>query len=312
MRTALSVGSRRLIVTADDFGLSPQVDAGILEAFRRGVVRSTALLVNFPDVSDSIARLREAPGLEIGIHLNLTAGPPVLPIGCVPSLVGPDGAFHNFTTFFERVARSRVDWDEVALEWNAQFERGHELGCHFSYLTSHQHVHMLPQATKVCMEIARRRSVRAVRLASFRLADMLRPLRFKGIALAPFVPVVRKILRRNDVLFNDTILEIPPGDLDWAVGRLCAIFQRLREGVHELVCHPGYVDSLLKARDPYVMERPTELAVLVDRRLGEQLQAIGIQLTTFQELTDCKGSNARSHSQNHSTESHPHHETAQR
>src|SRR5271165_1927527 len=114
----------RLVVTADDFGLSPGVDRGILEAFRLGIVRSTALLVNFPDVSDSVARLSQEPDLEVGIHLNLTAGPPVLPPKLVPSLVGTDGTFHNFATFFARVALSRIDWGEVALEWQAQFERG--------------------------------------------------------------------------------------------------------------------------------------------------------------------------------------------
>src|SRR5208283_3203202 len=166
-----TAGRPRLVVTADDFGLSPGVDHGILEAYRHGIVRSTALLVNFPDVSDSVSRLRQEPGLEVGIHLNLTAGPPVLPPENVPSLVGTNGTFHNFTKFFSQVALSMIDWDEVTLEWRAQFERGIDLGCRFTFITSHQHVHMLPEGARICAQLAHEFGAGAVRLANFRISE---------------------------------------------------------------------------------------------------------------------------------------------
>jgi predicted glycoside hydrolase/deacetylase ChbG (UPF0249 family) len=279
--------SPRLLVTADDFGLSPNVDQGILETFRRGIVRSTTLLVNFPDVADSVARLRKEPGLEVGIHLNLTAGPPVLPPERVPSLVGANGFLHNFNTFFARVALSQIDWGEVSLEWQAQFERGLELGCRFTFLTGHQHVHMLPEAALVCAKLADQFGVGAVRLSNFQLSEMLWPLRLKALALTPFVPTVRRIFKRGGVFCNGSILEIPPGNPDWALRQVCRTINRLDGGVHELVCHPGYVDSLLEARDPYVEGRSTELAVLVDAKLRAFLQTVGIERTTFRELTGC-------------------------
>ena len=276
--------SARVIVTADDFGLSPKVDAGILEAFQRGVVRSTALLVNFPDVKDSIARLRQAPELEVGIHLNLTAGPPVLPSEQVPSLVKADGNFHDFTTFFARVIQRRISWDDVCREWEAQIERGVGLGYQFSFLTSHQHVHMLPEAARIVGKLAQKYGVGAARLSRFRLGDMLRPLRLKGLALDLFVPSVRKTFQKQALFCNDSIFEIPPGKPDAALLRLCGIVKCLGEGVHELVCHPGYVDSMLRDRDSYVAERPTELAVLTDAKLSAFLQSDGVELTTFRAL----------------------------
>jgi chitin disaccharide deacetylase len=281
--------SPKLVVTADDFGLSPAVDRGILEAFRRGIVRSTALLVNFPDVHDSVTRLRQEPGLEVGIHLNLTAGPPVLPTTRVPSLVRPDGTFHSFAAFFARVALSQIDWREVALEWEAQFERGIELGCAFTFITSHQHVHMLPQAAQICTKLAHEFEVRAVRLSNFRVSEMLWPLRLKGLALSTFAATAADVLKRSNVYSNASILEIPPGTPDRTATQLCGIIKRLDSGVHELVCHPGYVDSLLKARDPYVAERPGELAVLTDAKLSEYLETAGIEHTTFRELAGYSG-----------------------
>lgn len=282
--------SPRIVVTADDFGLSPQVDAGILEAFHHGVVRSTALLVNFPDVSDSIARLRQAPGLEVGIHLNLTAGPSVSPAQHVSSLIGANGSFHNFTTFFSRVALGRIDWEEASREWEAQMERGIGMGCQFTFLTSHQHVHMLPTAARVFAKLARKYGVRFARLSSFRLGEMLWPPRPKVLALAPFVPAVRRVFQREGVFCNNSIFEIPPGKSDAALLQVCGIIESLGGGVHELVCHPGYVDPTLRSRDSYVAARPTELAVLVDAKLTTFLQTAGVELTTYRALADSRAS----------------------
>ena len=274
----------RLVVTADDFGLSPGVDHGILEAFRRGIVRSTALLVNFPDVGDSVSRLRQEPGLEVGIHLNLTAGPPVLPPKRVPSLVGTDGTFHSFATFFARVALSQIDWGEVAQEWRAQFERGIDQGCHFTFITSHQHVHMLSQGTRICAKLGHEFGVGTVRLTNFRLGEMLRPLRPKALALIPFVPAARAILQRTGVFCNTSTLEIPPGNPDSALRRVCGTLERLDAGVHELICHPAYEDGVLEARDTYVAGRRDELTLLLDARLLDFVETIGIERTTFREL----------------------------
>jgi predicted glycoside hydrolase/deacetylase ChbG (UPF0249 family) len=294
--------SSRLVVTADDFGLSPGVDQGILESFRHGIVRSTALFVNFPDVADSVARLRQEPGLEVGIHLNLTAGPPVLPPDRVPSLIGADGSFHNFSTFFAQVALSKIAWDEVAQEWQAQFERGLDLGYQFTFITSHQHVHMLAGAAEVCARLAHEFGVGAVRLSNFQLSEMLWPTRPKALALTPFVPTARKILKRGGVFCNESILEIPPGNPDQALQRVSRTIKRLGGGVHELVCHPGYVDSQLKARDPYVAGRSTELAVLLHANLAATLLETGIERTTFGELIGCIGRDARSRAESRSTE----------
>jgi chitin disaccharide deacetylase len=277
---------RRLIVTADDFGLSPGVDQGILEAFRRGIVRSTALLVNFPDVSDSVARLRQEPGLEVGIHLNLTAGPPVLPPHRVKSLVGSDGNFRNFTSFFARVAASQIDWSEVALEWRAQFERGIAQGCRFTFVTSHQHVHMLSEGAKICAKLAHEFRAGAVRLSNFRFFEMLWPFRPKALALAPFVPAARGIFQRSEVFCNTSTLEIPPGSPDLALRQVCGVLERLDAGVHELICHPAYEDSLLEARDTYVGGRRNELNVLVHAKLCAFLEAAGIEQKTFCELSN--------------------------
>jgi len=247
-------------------------------------VTSTALLVNFPDFSESLSRLREEPGLEVGIHLNLTAGPSVLPRKRVRTLVGRDGSFQSFSQFFARVAISQIDWSEVIAEWRAQFERGIEHGCRFTFITSHQHVHMLPEGARICAKLAHEFGVRSVRLTNFRLREMLWPLRPKGVALAPFVPTVRDILQSSGLHCNASTLEIPPGNPDSGLRGVCGMVQRLDAGVHELVCHPAYEDAQLAERDPYVAGRQNELTVLEDPRLRAYLESAGVKRATFEEM----------------------------
>ena len=279
-----SKSSPRLVVTADDFGLSPGVDEGILEAFRRGIVSSTAVLVNFPDAAESVVRLHQEPNLEAGLHLNLTAGPPVLPPERVSSLVGASGTFHSFTTFFARAALSRINWSEVALEWRAQFERGLALGCHFTFVNSHQHVHMLPEGAQICSQLATEFGAGPIRLSNFGFSNILWPICPKAFALNPFVPAVRRIFKKDRVSFSRSILEIPPGNRDSALRQVCNRIRGLRAGAHELVCHPAHIDSILKSRDPYIGGRLIELEVLTDSRLRQCIEEIGIRRTTFAEL----------------------------
>lgn len=274
---------RQLIVTADDFGLSPGADRGIIEAYRRGIVRSTALLVNFPEVAESVDRLCQEPCLEVGIHLNLTAGPPVLPPERVPSLVGNDGNFHSFTRFFTRVALSQISWREVREEWRAQFERGIRLGCRFTFITSHQHVHMLAQAAEIAAELTHEFEVGGVRLTNYRLSQMVWPSRLKGLALSPFVSPARRILEQRGVFHNESTIDVPAGSPDSSLHQLCRTIERLDTGVHELICHPAEVDSLLKTRDSYRAGRLNELLTLTHPRILEFFETGAIGWTTFNE-----------------------------
>ncbi len=81
--------TRRLIVNADDFGLTPQVSAGILTAHRHGIVSSTTALVTAAIDDDSIDALRDS-GLGVGLHVNLTLG---RPLSGGRSLVDASGSF---------------------------------------------------------------------------------------------------------------------------------------------------------------------------------------------------------------------------
>src|SRR5947199_8765588 len=115
---------KKLIVTADDFGLTEKVNQGIIEAHCRGIVTSTSLMANGGAFEHAVARARETPRLGIGAHLNLTQGPTVTPATVVRSLVKRDGAMGiGPIALGQKIGTGKVRVGEVALELRAQIEK---------------------------------------------------------------------------------------------------------------------------------------------------------------------------------------------
>ena len=85
--------SKHLIVTADDFGLSSQVNAAVERAHRDGILTAASLMVGAPAAAEAVAVARRNPRLRVGLHLALVEARPALPRSAVPDLVGPDGWF---------------------------------------------------------------------------------------------------------------------------------------------------------------------------------------------------------------------------
>src|SRR5437867_8901980 len=115
---------RRLIVNGDDFGLSTQVNAGIVHAHRSGILTSTSLMVTGPAWEDAVALAKATPSLGVGLHLTLVQGRAALSARVLPNLTDHAGNFSNNPTlaglryFFSRRAR-----EQVRVECRAQIER---------------------------------------------------------------------------------------------------------------------------------------------------------------------------------------------
>jgi len=204
---------RWLIVVADDLGLSPEVDAGILETVRAGTVTTADLLVNPPYTADMAPFT--AAGTALGLHLNLTHGSPCAGPGDVPSLVGGDGRF---------LARredtlARLTAADAENEMRRQLERFRELvgrgPCHLSV---HKHLHA--------------HDPRLLRLAATLARECGAPLRSVDTA-------TRAACRAMSTLTNDEFLgEVRPAPY-WTLDRLRELAATPAEGLTELMCHPG-------------------------------------------------------------------------
>ncbi len=255
-------------MTADDLGLSAGVTRGILEAHRRGVVRSTSLLVTFPAAQEAAALALAEPDLEVGLHLDLVGGRPASDPAAVPSLCDEDGRFYPLSVFTRRLFTGRVRPAELAAELRAQMTRARSWGVPALALDSHRHVHLMPPVALVVGRVGRDMGVRWVRRAR---APRLR-LQVKAVSLHAASLASDIALRGigGPSWYVDLTSQRPR--LDAAGVALLAA----HGGLGELSAHPGYVDDDLRQRDVLVDERSDDLALLTDPLLRTALGGHGV------------------------------------
>ena len=157
---------RNLIVNADDLGWTEGVNRGIVEAHRKGLVTSTTLLANGRAFDSGIDAARRNPELGIGVHLNLSDGPPAAPADQVPGLLNKAGELHGGPeSLLLRIASRSLPLDEVEQEWDAQIRKIREAGISPTHLDGHKHVQMLPGLFELALRLAKRHGIRAIRVA---------------------------------------------------------------------------------------------------------------------------------------------------
>jgi len=245
----------RLLFTADDFGLTDGVCAGIVEARRNGVVARTSAMVCAPG---AIERLRvwapKFPG-RIGIHLQLTDGRPCLDPPRVSSLVTADGEFPR-----EPLVTWPFEKAEVALEWRAQIAALRGLGVEISHLDTHQHVHCQHnELFETYIGLAREYNLPARTIPGWN-----KSLRAAGVRSADHCETS---FYCDDPTLSMLSRAIIHGKALTPIG-----------GLIEMMCHPGYVTEELAAVDSYVRQREQELEVLTNRKLVPRLAKLAVQV----------------------------------
>ena len=246
--------ARTLIVNADDFGLTPGVSRGILEAGATGIVTSTTVLVNRPIAAELIARLK-ASGLGAGLHLNLTLGTPIADPRRVPSLVDGEGRFIRDP----REAAAHADKDEARIELGNQIDAFRGLmGCFPTHLDSHHHVGRHEPILELVFDFAR-----AIKV----------PVRTQD-------GQVRAAARGLKIRTPDHFMGEADSEPYWSAERVLEHLRTLPAGVTEFMTHPGYFDGDL-AYSRYGAQRESELAGLTDPRARELVEREGIRLAHF-------------------------------
>ena len=281
---------KQLIVTADDLGLCASVNRGILEAHRHGIVTSASVLAGAPGFEEAAGLAREAPGLAVGVHLNLTRGRPVSRPADVPSLVRGDGAFARGPWGLPLgLVRRRVALGDVWREWAAQIARVRAAGIAPTHLDAEKHVHLLPPLFGVAVALAQAEGIPAIRAgAEAGVLGRLAPTNPQWYKAAMFAPLGRRARRRAaaaGLRAPDRLLGILDGGrLDGA--RLARLLGRAGRGLTELICHPGYESPELRAvaveAPAYAAAgREAEVRALTTPGLREELERRGIALTHY-------------------------------
>jgi len=287
---------RRLVVNADDLGLTAGVNDGIFDAHEHGILTSASLLANAPATADAVRRARSHPSLGLGVHLALVDGAPVLPPGRVPTLVEDDERFRrSWKPFIVACLERRVSLVEVERELTAQIERLLGAGVDLTHLDAHKHVHAYPPIFAIVARLAARFDIPVVRVPyerpsrrSVLRADgrdrwVVRRQALLNAAMWPWARRNRRTAASLGLRTPEFIGRIHTGVIDKPA--LHSMLRASRSGVTELMVHPGYVDDALRRTGTRLLEsRQQELDLLcaMDARAllaGERIDLVRHDLT---------------------------------
>ena len=261
---------RRLIVNADDFGLTAGVNRAIIELHRAGVLTSATLMANAAATLEAIELARSTPTLSVGCHVVLVDGVPVLDGRQQSSLIDRKTGqlYRTLGQFLPRLLAGRIRSGDIEAEAYAQIARLQEFGVRMTHVDTHKHTHMFPAVLRPLLRAARACNVRVVR----------NPFEPEwSVQATPAAPAVRKwevgLLRRLEPAFRRIVREEGFATTDGAMGVLAtgtldtsavtSLAAAMPEGTFELVTHPGYNDAdLAQAHTRLLASRETERAAL--------------------------------------------------
>jgi hopanoid biosynthesis associated protein HpnK len=260
----------RLILNADDFGLTAGVNRAILELHRTGVLTSASLMARAAATDEAIELARATPSLGVGCHVVLVDGEPVLRAQNLPTLVDPrTGRFHpTLNALIKLLLTGRIRYSEIEAETAAQIVLLQKRGLQVTHIDTHKHVHMFPTVLRPVLRAARAAGIRAVRNpfepAWSRRATHGAPWmrRAEVRLLRCLEPTFRRIVAEEGFTTTDGALGVlATGTLDSTA--VSSLLRNLPAGTWELVAHPGYNDSdLAQAHTRLLASRETEREAL--------------------------------------------------
>jgi predicted glycoside hydrolase/deacetylase ChbG (UPF0249 family) len=289
---------KRLIVNADDFGLTENVNRGILDAYRDGILTSTTLLANGMAFESAVAASKQFRRLGIGVHLNLTEGLPVADASLIPTLVDRGGRLHlTPPRLWAGIALGQVSLSDIEVELRAQVMKVTHAGIRPTHFDGHKHVHVLPRISEIVIRLAREFRVPAVRCPFEHNPHPSNPSQnrmlsgistFKqylvGLAVSKLARSFREKLAREGLLSSSYFYGInQTGFLNAAAIR--EILKNLPPGTSELMCHPGYRDvDLERTGTRLLAQRETEIHGLTAFSVKNCVVSGDIQLWNYKDL----------------------------
>jgi hopanoid biosynthesis associated protein HpnK len=285
---------RRLIVNADDFGLTAGVNRGIVEAHTGGIVTSTTLMANSAAFEDAVQLASSNPELSVGCHLVLVDGAPLLGPDKVSSLMDSrePGRFRkDISGFAVRALSGRLDANQIEAEATAQIRKLQSAGIQVSHIDTHKHTHMFPQVLRPLLRAAQACGVRAIRNPFGRVVFSLvarHPSLWKRYSQVSLLNAWQGKFRQAVAAAGMTTTDGSLGVVSTGVldDRLIHfILETLPEGTWEFVTHPGYNDADLAGISTRLREsRDLERQILSAPEACELVRRKGIQLISYRDL----------------------------
>jgi len=247
----------RLIVNADDFGISKAVTLGILEAHKNGVITSTSMMCNMPATEYTAGLLKDYPDLGVGIHFVLTAGFPLAKL--VNSLVDEIGRFHS-----QYEIEDFAIIEDIRKECRCQMDKFLSFSIKPTHINCHHHVHKFSKVFQVVKEFALEYDI------PVRAINEISKEEFNGI---------RTTANFAEGFYGEN------GEIVITAQAFINTIEKNKEFESlEIMCHPGHLDEELIETSSYAIPRLKELATLTCDEVKNYIKENKIQLITFKDI----------------------------
>lgn len=274
---------KKIIINGDDFGLNPKVNKGIVRAFREGILTSASLMVNMPGFDDAVGLIKENPLLDIGMHINIYRGKPVLSRDKTKTLTDKKGFFlQSAFKIVKRACLQQLDIAELEAECEAQIMKALNNGIKITHIDSEKHLHFIKPVYDIIVKLSLKYGITNIRSINefpyvlnsfFGLRYVFSPNLYKMILLQALSGRVKKMnflppgFYTPDYSFG--ILE----SMNMNIGKYRKLFACLKDGVTEMICHP---------REEISGEG--ELSALLSPELKIVMESRNIYLTSYAEI----------------------------
>ena len=281
---------RRLIVNADDFGISEAVNEAVIRAFTEGVLTSCSLMVTGEAFEHAVSLAHAHPNLAVGIHLVTVMGRAVLPPAAIPTLVDAAGNFVSNPTraglkyYFSPQARS-----ELCQELWAQFDKFAATGLRLSHIDGHLHMHVHPVIFRTALELGLRYGVRRMRVpqeeyrlaVNFRRQDTGKKAVYT-LLFGLFARRMKRQLRAADFVYAERVYgTLHSGQMD--AQYVLYMLNHLHATTNEIYFHPAVypADCMLNAAG---QQGRQEFTALTSPSVRRRTQELGIELMNYFDL----------------------------
>lgn len=281
---------KRLIINADDFGMTAGINHAITEAHRRGAVTSATMMANGGAFAEAVQMAHASPALSVGAHIVLMNGTAVAQR--VPSLAGADRRLRpGFGSFAAAALAGGIAEADVMIEVKAQVERLRAAGLAVTHLDTHKHAHVFPAVFRPLLRAAAELGIAAVRnpfepefsasLTVLHTRAWKRFLAVRGFAL--FAAEFRRQAQRCGIRLSDGTVAVA-GTARWRRPWIERLLRDLPDGNWELICHPAYPDEEFHRFSSAGEAGRVELEFLTSPWFREAIEAAGIELISYAQL----------------------------
>lgn len=277
---------KKLIINADDFGLHPLINKGIIKGHREGMITSTSLMPSAPYFDEAVQLAKANPSLGIGIHLTLVGGVKPACRSGVNSLLTADGVFaEDYTVFAKKWYTGSIKKAELEKELTAQIEKVLAAGIKPTHIDSHQHMHVLPGIAGIVVRLCQKYGIKKIRMPGENIfwsggfnAGIGRKIGRDGLSFCTML--ARSKAKGAGLIYPQHFFGmLAGGNLNKTLVR--SILLNLPDGTSEIMTHPGLDSAVLAQNFTWGYHWQDELNAFLDGDNKKIVREHGIKLINF-------------------------------